>query len=631
MADSTPKTTLAPGGRPGFRPAAPHPREEERLNSLHSLHVLDSDHEKRYDDLTRLVADIFDVPICLVSLVDENRQWFKAHCGLDARQTGRDLAFCAHALHEERFLVINDARQDERFFDNPLVTGPPHVCFYAGAVLRDSSGLPLGTLCLIDHKPRQLDTAQLERLERCALLVENELIQRDVLLAERARATLQANIDPITGYSLRRRYLQRMTAWMEECSCQGPIQVILIKLKNAERLRRQQGVDFYEGVLQSLSHQLNENFDDEGLLKGRVSHDTLMILLPRDQALHGMRWYRFVEQPWLLHLSANNRPELLIGAGTLISDSMSGAELVDVVEEELDCASEWAPKEKGVQFADLTDNLNLRLEMNNRFAQALRDNELCIHLQPIVTAGRQSLSGQEVLLRWQDKNRWITPYQMLRIAKHAGLDEELDIWVLRKSCALLSHWISTKEEGTTLLPLSLNVTASRLVGAEYMDVLRRVLRLYRLKGDCLRLDISGVESFVATPEPLVSAMKSLANDGISFCVDRFGPEHDSLRLLSMLPIASVKLHPRWISLLQTDTRQGRLLKAWTAALDALDISAIAVGIENPRQRQTMIDLGFDQLQGYAFGEPMAPEEDYTQWLSKGEASLELHAGDSAAS
>lgn len=164
-----------------------------------------------------------------------------------------------------------------------------------------------------------------------------------------------------------------------------------------------------------------------------------------------------------------------------------------------------------------------------------------------------------------------------------------------------------------------------------MDVLRRVLRLYRLKGDCLRLDISGVESFVATPEPLVSAMKSLANDGISFCVDRFGPEHDSLRLLSMLPIASVKLHPRWISLLQTDTRQGRLLKAWTAALHALDISAIAVGIENPRQRQTMIDLGFDQLQGYAFGEPMAPEEDYTQWLSKGEASLELHAGDSAAS
>jgi len=300
-----------------------------------------------------------------------------------------------------------------------------------------------------------------------------------------------------------------------------------------------------------------------------------------------------------------------------------------VVEEELDCASEWAPKDKSVQFADLTDNLNLRLEMNNRFAQALRDNELCIHLQPIVSAGRRSLSGQEVLLRWQDKNRWITPHQMLRIARHAGLDEELDIWVLRRSCALLSHWVSTRAEGTTVLPLSLNVTASRLVGAEYMDVLRRVLRLYRLKGDCLRLDISGVESFIATPEPLVSAMKSLANDGISFCVDRFGPEHDSLRLLSMLPIASVKLHPRWISLLQTDTRQGRLLKAWTAALHALDISAIAVGIEHSRHRQAMVDLGFDQLQGYAFGEPMAPDEDYGKWKARVESSLEPHADKSA--
>ncbi|MDH2298016.1 MULTISPECIES: sensor domain-containing phosphodiesterase [Cobetia] len=629
MADSTPKTTLAPGGRPGFRPAAPHPREEERLNSLHSLHVLDSDHEKRYDDLTRLVADIFDVPICLVSLVDEDRQWFKAHCGLDARQTDRDLAFCAHALHEERFLVINDARQDERFFDNALVTGPPHVCFYAGAVLRDSSGLPLGTLCLIDHKPRQLDTAQLERLERCALLVENELIQRDALLAERARATLQANIDPITGYSLRRRYLQRMTSWQEGPASQGALQVILVKLQNAERLRKQKGVEFYEGVLQSLSHQLNENFDDDDVLKGRISHDTLMILLPRDQALHGMRWYRFVEQPWLLHLAANNRPELLIGAGTFFSDGMSAAELVGVVEEELVCASEWAPKEKGVQIADLTDNLKLRLELNNRFAQALRDNELCIHLQPIVAAERQSLSGQEVLLRWQDKDRWITPHQMLRIASHAGLGEELDIWVLRRSCALLSHWQATRTDSKSLLPLSINITASRLMETDYMDALRRVLRLYRLKGDCIRLDVSGVESFVATPEPLTLAMKSLANDGISFCVDRFGPEHDSLRLLSMLPITSVKLHPRWISLLQTDPRQARLLKAWTAALHALEISAVAVGIEHLRQRQTMIDLGFDQLQGYAFGEPMAPDEDYGKWKARVESSIELHADNSS--
>ncbi|MBS4154500.1 EAL domain-containing protein [Cobetia sp. MC34] len=123
---------------------------------------------------------------------------------------------------------------------------------------------------------------------------------------------------------------------------------------------------------------------------------------------------------------------------------------------------------------------------------------------------------------------------MLRIARHAGLDEELDIWVLRRSCALLSHWLATRKGDDTLLPLSLNITASRLIETEYMDALRRVLRLYRLKGDCLRLDVSGVESFSATPEPLVLAMKSLANDGISFCVDRFGPEHDSLRLLSML-------------------------------------------------------------------------------------------------
>lgn len=615
MADPTSATSLAPGGRPGFRPAAPHPREQERICSLHSLQVLDSDHEKRYDDLTRLVADIFDVPVCLVSLVDEDRQWFKAHCGLDARETSRDLAFCAHALHEEHFFVVNDATKDERFYDNALVTGPPHVCFYAGAVLRDSSGLPLGTLCLIDHKPRQLSEAQLERLVRCAALVENELIQRDALLAERARATLQASIDPITGYSTRRRYLQKFDSWLKGHSSDQTLQAILLKVQSSERWRKQKGINFVDGVLQSLSTQLNENFDSDELLKGRLNHDTLIILLPQKQAVSGMRWSRFVDQPWLLHLSATVRPTLLLCSASFTPGDTTAHELIEIFEEELHGACDWAPLQKDVQVADLTSTLQLRIHLNNRFAQALRDNELCVHIQPIFKCGTLALSGQEVLLRWKEQDRWVSPYQMLRIARQAGLTEELDVWVLRQACAVLNQWQSSDKEGSAVvLPLSLNIAATRLLEADYVDAMRRVLRLYRIKGQQLQLDISGSEDFRESPEPLVAAMKALISDGISFCIDRFGPGNDSLRLLSLLPAKSVKLHPSWIAQLQTDPRQARLLKAWTAALHALGLEAIAVGVENARQQQMLEDLGFDQLQGFAFGQPVPPTDSYQKWL-----------------
>lgn len=170
-----------------------HPQERERLESLQSYSILDTLPESDYDNLTKLASEICGTPISLISLVDENRQWFKSRHGVDAKETPREQAFCAHAIHDhENVFMIQDARKDERFHDNPLVTGAPNIVFYAGVPLVGKEGLPLGTLCVIDKKPHLLSKSQLESLRALSNQVMNLLaLRRNKQILEHSLKSLE--------------------------------------------------------------------------------------------------------------------------------------------------------------------------------------------------------------------------------------------------------------------------------------------------------------------------------------------------------------------------------------------------------------------------------------------------------
>jgi GAF domain-containing protein len=149
--------------------------EEQRIEALHALGILDTEPEERFDRYTDEISATLDVPVALVSLVDTDRQWFKSHHGVDATETPRDMSICAHAIHGRDVMQVPDALADIRFADNPLVTGAPHMRFYAGMPLTLRDGTCVGTLCVADTRPRQLDESQLDELRRLGRLVVLEL------------------------------------------------------------------------------------------------------------------------------------------------------------------------------------------------------------------------------------------------------------------------------------------------------------------------------------------------------------------------------------------------------------------------------------------------------------------------
>lgn len=252
--------------------------ERLRLDALRRLAVLDSPAEERFDRITRIARNMFDVPIALVSLVDDNRQWFKSCCGLSVLETPRDISFCGHAILGEELFVVEDAAQDPRFSDNPLVTGEPHIRFYAGHPLEVSSGLKLGTLCIIDTKPRVLSSREQALLADLASMVESEL-----------RAVQTATIDELTGITNRRGFMLLAEKSLKYAfRVKHPVSLLFFDLNHFKAINDQFGHDVGDDALRQMAELLCRVFRDADIY-ARLGGDEFVVLLPGTENTHCKR------------------------------------------------------------------------------------------------------------------------------------------------------------------------------------------------------------------------------------------------------------------------------------------------------------------------------------------------------
>ncbi|HBA34241.1 MAG TPA: GGDEF domain-containing protein [Gammaproteobacteria bacterium] len=245
------------------------PKDEQfRLQTLHSLSILDTPAENRFDCITRMAKRLFNVPIALVSLVDENRQWFKSSIGLEASETPRDISFCGHAILSKGIFIVPNALEDERFSDNPLVLKDPYIRFYAGYPLKALNGQQLGTLCLIDRKPRTLDDGDLATLKDLASTVERELAAIEL-----------ATVDELTRVSNRRGFSLLASHCLRLCTRQKlPASLVYFDLDNFKPINDRFGHAEGDKALVAFADQLKGACRDSDI-PVRLGGDEFALLL----------------------------------------------------------------------------------------------------------------------------------------------------------------------------------------------------------------------------------------------------------------------------------------------------------------------------------------------------------------
>lgn len=270
--------------------ACPPPDEAERLAALHAYGILDTPPDASFDALTRIAAYICEAPIAVINFIDRDRQWFKSEIGLGVRETPLDISICAHAILQPGLFVVPDTRQDARFSDNPLVTGEPHLRFYAGALLEGEDGHPLGTLCVLDHQPRTLTPQQGEILQALAgqvmLLLQlyrqnqrqAEMLAR-IDAARREMAHLAAT-DSLTGLANRRSFSERLSQEIARIARgKGPSCLIMADLDHFKRINDEYGHQTGDHALTVFAATCASVFREADLI-GRWGGEEFIVLLP---------------------------------------------------------------------------------------------------------------------------------------------------------------------------------------------------------------------------------------------------------------------------------------------------------------------------------------------------------------
>jgi diguanylate cyclase len=530
--------------------------ETDRLASLYAYGLLDTPPEEDFDRIVALAAEICGTPIALVSLVDADRQWFKARIGLDVAEAPRSTSFCQYAIvGADDLMEVPDTRLDERFAANPLVTGEPHLRFYAAAVLRDRQGRGLGTLCVFDVAARHLSAIQLACL---ASLGRHVTALLEVRRGSAALAHAEIALDAAVDGRARRAVIAldtdfRITGWSGD----------------AERLLGYPATAVVGRPMNKvLTTELNVSDRKEivALLEGRGWWDGDPIYHRRDGSPVRMR----------VRVKAQHDP-----------DGKRTGYLV--------CTEDRPPLDLAASSLALVGALH----------RAVASGGLQVHYQPKVSVATGAVEGFEALVRWpRGDGATVAPSDFVPLAEEIGIIDTIGQQVLRQACADAAGW-PAQASGATL-GVAVNVSGRQLIPGQLAATIAAALTDSGLPAH--RLTIEVTETALADDfESAIGALREVKALGVRVSIDDFGTGYSSLGYLSRFPIDELKIDRSFIERLGRDSAVDAIVRSVIALSHTLGLRCTAEGVERDDQLDHLAALGCDTFQGYLFS-PAVPNE-----------------------
>jgi len=604
-----------------IRTPCAHIKEQDRLNELRRLRILDTADDRRFDRITGLVAKTLGFPTVLISLIDENRQWFKSRHNFEATETARDISFCGHTINtEDGMLIIPNALNDNRFEQNPLVTSGPKIRAYAGIVLRSANRLPLGTLCVLDYKPRDFSGYEVEILREFAEIAETELLKN---LSSGPWADLVFGPQMLVERQV--MSANELTTSVDQLCASNPdvdLVAFVIDTPRLPQVRRAYGSEIGQALCTELAKRVrigltNRRFilgdDHERLFAGVVeradpSEDVARIA----DALHFTIGNRIqtsavtVTTPIHVGFSAvkknNNGPEIAFQQARLAIDSLK---------------SPFSGVSCSVYQCGMSERVERHRSIIAKLQAALDENRIELHFQPKVSLDANDIVGAEALIRWHDDDLgYISPPEILEAAETMDQLVSLDDWVFHRACRHMADW---QQRGIGLKSLSVNICGDTLARPDFVKWARDVAAKFDLEPNLIDFEI--LESAVLFDiADTVEKIRECQKRGFTFSLDDFGTGQSSLSHLGRLPLNHLKIDKSFTD----DVVQDRTRSAMTYQIieigHSLGKSVVVEGVENIGQYLIIRSFGCDVIQGYYFSKPL-PDEKFVALMTDGGGKL----------
>ena len=581
-------------------PDAPYPDDEAaRLAELFSYDILDTAADPRFETFIALARQIYDVPIALVSLVAADRQWFKAAAGLGSVcETSRGASFCAWAiLKPDQVMVVEDAARDPRFIDNPLVTGHPHIRFYAGAPIIGAGGHALGSLCVIDTRPRRLDAAGCRQLALLADGIASVLeLHRGLQQMKRV-----ATHDPLTGLANRALFEPELEAAALLALNGANCAVLCLDLDRFKMVNDTYGHATGDALLCETARRLRSVIRPSDLA-ARLGGDEFAVLMrgpfPREapQRLAERILLAFA-QPAMVHGSRIPIESSIGHAGT--PPQCEGASLLRAADLALYQAKNTgrgtivgAPRHNPASSGPPPTGTSLEHDLR----QSLASGGFTLNWQPYFSTASGVVEGFEALLRWDRPGHGpVPPAVFIPVAESSGLIVGIDAWVLEQACAAAARW-------PTQADVSVNISPHWLCMADVSNTVANLIERTGLAARRLVLELTE-RSVINFPMQVRERIRELHALGVKLALDDFGIGYSSLSCIKDFAFDKLKLDRSFIQDVETQARAREVARAILALGRALDMSVCAEGVETRYQLDFLRAGGCDLVQGYLLGRP----------------------------